>query len=184
MAQILMLDAHQQADLKFSENTYTEWTQQVILLIMVITFGICASRYASSRALSIVLSGCAGIGLVREFNNFFKEQVFDGAWQLLAAMVLIAAVWIFYPHRKQLISNLKQFHGTLSEGVMLAGFVTTFVFSRLFGWTPFWQAIMEDRYFRSVKNAAEEGIELLGYGLLFIACMEYWLLQKSLSEKN
>ena len=58
---------------------------------------------------------------------------------------------------------------------MMAGFITTFVFSRLFGRSIFWQAVMEEQYFRSVKNAAEEGTELLGYGLMLIGAIEYFI---------
>jgi hypothetical protein len=43
---------------------------------------------------------------------------------------------------------------------------------------------MEERYFRSVKNAAEECIELLGYGLLLAAAAEFYLLAKPKKISN
>jgi hypothetical protein len=69
-------------------------------------------------------------------------------------------------------------------GLLLAGFLITFIFSRLFGKTSFWQTLMGERYFRSVKNAAEECIELLGYGLLLAAAAEFYLLAKPKKISN
>lgn len=176
-SQLLMWDASDTGtDLKFSESTFTEWSQQGILFIMALLFIISAIKHPRGRALSIVLAGCASVGLVREYNNFFNDQVFDGAWQLLATLVILLTAIVFFPYRKHFSENLRSYHGTLSEGVLLAGFLTTFIFSRLFGRTTFWEAVMEENYFRSVKNAAEEGVELLGYCLLLIATIEYVLL--------
>lgn len=179
IAQILSLDARQPVALKFSENTFTEWAQQTILALILGVFAISALRYPGHRGLSIALCGCAGIGLVREFNNFFKDQVFEGAWQLTALLLLGVTIWLFIPYRKHFLHNLRTIRGTFSEGMLIAGFITTFIFSRLFGRGTFWETLMGDRYFRSVKNAAEEGVELLGYSLLLIAAIEYYLLLKN-----
>ncbi len=173
ISQILMWDAAAPAEVKFSENSYTEWSQQAVLIIMTLLFMAAARQYPAWRSMSILLAGCSAIGLVREYNNFFNVQVFDGAWQLLSVIALIITLVFFYPNRKGLWLNLKAFRGSFSEGVLVMGFITTFVFSRLFGRTTFWETLMEERYFRSVKNAAEEGIELLGYALLLIASIEY-----------
>ena len=49
------------------------------------------------------------------------------------------------------------------------------MFSRVFGSTRFWEAVMGERYIRQVKNTAEEGVELFALGLIFAATLE-WLL--------
>ncbi|MDX1556111.1 MAG: hypothetical protein R3212_08800, partial [Xanthomonadales bacterium] len=51
-------------------------------------------------------------------------------------------------------------------------FLVLLVFSRLFGRASFWQSVMGEDYLRVVKNIAEEGTELLGYGLIAIAAVE------------
>ena len=165
--------------MKFMEATFTEWSQQIILLVMAAIFAHCAYHYNRSRCLSIMLAGISVAGLVREYNNFFNEQVFDGAWQLLAFLVISVTGVLIWKHRKNFWQDLTDYYNSLSFGFLLAGFLTTFIFSRLFGRTVFWETLMEDRYFRSVKNAAEESVELLGYGLLLIATFEYLLLVKS-----
>jgi len=175
LAQFLMWDARSTAPMKFSENTFTEWAQQSILFTMALLFGIIAWKQSQQRALSIVLAGISLVGLVREYNNFFNNQVFDGAWQLTALVVTAVTVLLFYPYRRELGSDLKRYQGTLSLGFLLAGFLTTFIYSRLFGRTVFWQTLMEDDYLQNAKNAAEEGSELLGYGLLLMASIEYFM---------
>lgn len=181
--QLMFRDATPQGlEMKFAEATFTEWTQQVILLLMTLIFGHCAYHFIHMRCLSVLLSGFSVTGLVREYNNFFNEQVFDGAWQLLALLALGATGVLTWRHRANFWQDLENYYRSLSFGLLLAGFLTTFIFSRLFGRTVFWEALMEERYFRSVKNAAEESVELLGYGLLLVASVEYFILNKSVSR--
>ncbi len=183
--QLMFIDAGQQGqEMKFMESTFTEWTQQLILLIMTAIFAHCSFHFTSFQCLSVLLAGMSAIGLVREFNNFFNSQIFDGAWQLLALVVLFITAVLIRKYQRFFWDDLKDFQGTLSFGFMLAGFLTTFIFSRLFGRTVFWEALMEERYFRSVKNAAEEGVELLGYGLLLVATVEYFLLARSKNKQG
>lgn len=177
---LISLDAGQQGrEMKFMEATFTEWTQQIILLLMTAIFAHCAYHFKQMRCLSLILAGISATGLVREYNNFFNEQVFDGAWQLLALMVLVATGILAWRNRKNFGIELNRFYDSMSMGLLLAGFLTTFIFSRLFGKTSFWETLMEERYFRSVKNAAEECIELLGYGLLLAAAVEFYLLVRA-----
>jgi hypothetical protein len=185
LSQFTMWDAAAEVPMKFSENTFTEWAQQSILFIMAILFGVVAWKHVSFRALSIVLMGISLIGLVREYNNFFNNQVFDGAWQVTALLVLIMVLVLFYPYRRQLVANLKTYQGSISQGFLLAGFLSTFIYSRLFGRTVFWEALMEQNYLQNAKNAAEEGTELLGYSLLLIASIEYFMrYQKPLNQNG
>lgn len=56
---------------------------------------------------------------------------------------------------------------------MASGFLVVLVFSRLFGIHALWQHLMLGDYNRVVKNMAEEGTELLGYGLCWLASVRY-----------
>ena len=182
--QLMVLDAGQQGqEIKFLESTYTEWSQQLILLLMTAIFAHCAYHFQKFRCLSIMLAGISAAGLVREYNNFFNEQVFDGAWQSLALLVVILTTVLIWRNREQFWEDIQNFQGTASFGFLLSGFLTTFIFSRLFGRTTFWELVMEEQYSRSVKNAAEESIELLGYGLLLVAAVEFYILARSMNSK-
>ena len=182
--QLMMLDAGQEGqEIKFLESTFTEWSQQFILFFMTAIFAHCAYHFEKFRCLSIMLAGVSAAGLVREYNNFFNEQVFDGAWQSLALLVIIITTTLIWKSRRLFWEDLQNFQGTASFGFLLSGFLTTFIFSRLFGRTAFWELVMEEQYFRSVKNAAEESIELLGYGLLLISAIEFYMLAKSINSR-
>lgn len=185
LSQLMFWDAGQQGQqIKFLEDTFTEWTQQLILLTMAGIFAHSAYHHKEFRCLSILLAGISLAGLVREFNNFFNTQVFDGAWQALASLVIITTIFLVWKHRNMFWLDFQQFQNTLSFGFLLSGFLTTFIFSRLFGRARFWETLMEDRYFRSVKNAAEEGVELLGYGLLLAASVEFLILVRSARDSE
>jgi len=54
----------------------------------------------------------------------------------------------------------------------MAGFLVTFVFSRFFGKKVFWSAVTGGDYNRWIKNAAEEGMEMIGYTFLLIGGIE------------
>jgi hypothetical protein len=182
LIQLMTLDAGQQdVEMKFMESTFTEWTQQLCLFILAAIFAHCAYHYLQFRCLSILLAGMATIGLVREFNNFFKANVFDGAWQMVVFTVAIITSYFIWKNRQGFWSAFDQFRQSFSFGLMMAGFLITFIFSRLYGRHEFWITLMEDRYFRSVKNASEESIELLGYGLMLIASIEFFILVRSIS---
>ncbi|MCC7300349.1 MAG: hypothetical protein IT583_04660 [Verrucomicrobia bacterium] len=56
----------------------------------------------------------------------------------------------------------------------MSGLLVLVVFSRLFGYGPFWKAIMDDPSYRTVKTIVEEGVEQMGYFLVFISACEYW----------
>ena len=64
---------------------------------------------------------------------------------------------------------------TMSFGVMVV-----LVFSRAFGMGKLWKLVMGDNFNRLVKNVAEEGTELFGYSIIFLAAIEYacYLLNK------
>ena len=76
------------------------------------------------------------------------------------------------------LQQLASYLATASFGLFLMGMLTTYVFSRLFGRTEFWEAVMEEKYFRSVKNTAEECLELYGYMVLLIGVIELLILAK------
>ena len=55
----------------------------------------------------------------------------------------------------------------------MSGLLVLVVFSRLFGYGPFWKAIMDDPSYRTVKTIVEEGVELMGYFLILVSSFEY-----------
>jgi hypothetical protein len=156
----------------FSEQSLLEYFQEGALLITVLLCAAMGRINRDQRALAWILGGAALVAFIRELDAFLDANVFDGAWQTLAALALIAVAIRVYTLRNGLKETIVRFINRPSFGIMASGFMTVFVFSRLFGRTVFWEAVMGDHYIRVVKNLAEEGTELLGYLLILIAVIE------------
>ena len=175
VTQLIYVDALEVAKPKFMEASWTEYLQVITLFLTALIFYISAYKWPKFRSLGILLGGAASIALIRELDAYLDTYVFDGAWQMLALVAVISIVWMTYKWRKGLIEAIHYFIGTQSFGLCLGGFLTVFVFSRMFGRQIFWRAVMEEGYMRSVKNAAEEGFELLGYLLIFMSAIEFFI---------
>ncbi len=162
---------------KFGEDSATEWLQEIFLLMTAVLFAVLGYGTASIRGFAGMMSGIALMGLIREYNNYLHTW-FRGAWQLLALAVLIVTIAYVYKNRKTLSLPFRYYLQQPAFGITLSGFLVVMVFSRFFGSKSLWGNILgvadlvnEHRW---VKNAAEEGSELLGYCLLFIGALEYF----------
>lgn len=187
---LLTWDAgHTPIDILFSEHSLVEYLQEGALLITVLLCVAMGKISPKRRALVWILGGAALAALIRELDAFLDSNVFDGAWQTLVALTLMVVIVRVYTLREHLKPAVVWFINRPSFGLMAGGFMTVFVFSRLFGRTVFWEAVMGDRYIRVVKNLAEEGTELLGYVLILIAVAELFMelvlrKKKGLDFKN
>ncbi len=102
------------------------------------------------------------------------DLVFDGLWQIIALVTLLITIWLVYRQKAFFKASVIYLFKTTAFGFIAAGILTTFVFSRLYGRGTFWKQVMEDGYMRTVKNASEESIELLGYAIIFFGAIEYF----------
>ena len=126
----------------------------------------------SLRPVAVILAALTGMMLIREADLFLDKNVFDGAWQALVALVLLVTAVYLKKQPEPIKPSIDAFSRLPSAGMLMSGFLVTFVFSRLFGRRSFWEAVMGDGYLRVVKNIAEEGTELIGYSLILIAALE------------
>ena len=151
---------------KFGEVSMTEITQEIFLFVLGVIF-ILTGRYNRQIApVSKLASIFFFMAFIREFNNQIDF------WFYLVLPLIILFVWVIYRERKRLFAAFHSFLEIPATAYLVTGFLVTFVFSRFFGRTILWESILEDTYNRWAKNAAEEGIELLGYSLLLIAGIE------------
>ncbi len=177
ISQVIFLDAFEQVDFesahKYGEHSYTEWGQVVMLIMIIGLFFWTAKLDKDKQAVSIAVTGFFTMALIREFDMHL-DLVYDGLWQILALVTLLITVWLVYKQKAFFKASVIYLFSTPAFGFIAAGFLTTFVFSRLYGRGTFWKQVMEDGYMRTVKNASEESIELLGYTIIFIGAIEYF----------
>lgn len=174
---------------KFGEHSFTEWTQEIFILICSILYFTLGGYDRTITGFTGMLSGMALMAFIREFNNYFHTW-FKGAWQLLVLIALILTVIYVYRNRDTFIKPFYDYLKLPAFGVTMSGFVSLMVFSKLFGRGRMWRNILEVDHlegpYRWVKNAAEEGTELLGYALILIGTLEYcwYIWDKKRREKN
>ena len=156
----------------FSEQSLLEYLQEASLFCTAILCLFIYRIFPDKKALALLLGGAALVALIREFDSFFDSKVFDGAWQVFVMITMALVIVSLVPLRKTILPLISDFIQRKSFGIVFSGFLTVFVFSRMFGRGIFWEAVTGEHSIRAVKNAAEEGTELLGYVLIFVGVME------------
>jgi hypothetical protein len=110
--------------------------------------------------------------LIRELDFVF-DAIQHGSWIWFALAVTAGCLAVALRTPKKTLHALARLLQHRSWPVMASGFLVVLVFSRLFGIHALWQHLMLGDYNRVVKNMAEEGTELLGYGLCWLASVRY-----------
>lgn len=170
MAQGIFYDAgHPLGDSYFGEITFTEITQEVLLIILAVFFMVLGFRWKEIKVVSILLSLFYLMSFIREFNFLIDKWIYP------VAIVVIVLIWYLVKNLKQLRNSTIAFFSVPASSWFLSGFLITYLFSRLMGRSKFWHLMYEGENYRLAKAATEEGIELLGNTLMLIAAIEFLL---------
>jgi hypothetical protein len=167
---VMMFDAqHQTSTGKFGEICATEALQELFLVSLGFMFIIAGRREREMAPLSGLISLFFFMAAIRELNNLIPF------WFYLTLPLILLFCWFLYRDRKSLVQSMASFLKTPSLPWFMAGFLVTFVFSRFFGKKVFWSTLTGGDYNRWIKNAAEEGMEMVGYTFLLIGGIEMLL---------
>jgi hypothetical protein len=151
---------------KFGENSWTEILQEAFLFITGIVFLITARYDLKMRPVANLTAVFFFMCFIREFNNQVPY------WFYLEIPLIILFGVLIFVERTKLEPAILRLVDNRAISWLVTGFLVTFVFSRFFGKTGFWEHLLENNYNRWAKNAAEEGIELLGYTLMLMGSIE------------
>lgn len=165
-------------DNQFTERGFTELAQTLLLTIASALLIYARHGLKSMPQVTLLLFGFLFASLIREQDSHLDTYLFDGAWQVLVTLVILPCLFFVIRRRRQFIDEFTHYSNTFSFGLFAAGFLTTYVFSRLYGRSEVWMAILGDHYARTFKDAAEEVTELFGYALLLFAIIELVLLAR------
>lgn len=173
VAQIIATDAKLQS---FKESSNTEHAQDIILFISFCLALYIGYKFNKVKTLCYTLSALLLISFVREMDAFFDATLFHGAWVYFAGGVLLIYGLFIHKIIGNMNTEIKLVKDHISLGMVTIGLLIIHVFSRLYGRKKMWKALMgEDNFIRIVKDASEEGIELLGYSIIFIGIVELYL---------
>lgn len=154
------------------ETSFTETTQEIMLAVIAALFFIAAQRRPAQRGALTLVAGFYSCMLIRELDFFF-DAIQHGSWIWFALAVTAGCLAVALRTPKKTLHALARLLQHRSWPVMASGFLVVLVFSRLFGIHALWHHLMLGDYNRVVKNMAEEGTELLGYGLCWLASVRY-----------
>lgn len=154
------------------ETSFTETTQEIMLATIAALFFIAARRRPAQRGALTLVAGFYSCMLIRELDFVF-DAIQHGSWIWFALAVTAGCLAVALRTPKKTLHALASLLQHRSWPVMASGFLVVLVFSRLFGIHALWQHLMLGDYNRVVKNMAEEGTELLGYGLCWLASVRY-----------
>ena len=160
------------------EHSFVELGQSIFLFATSVIFMYLASK-KKANGLWLV-AGFFVCMLIREQDAYF-DDIFHGSWAYFALASLVFFVWKAWSQGKDnVLKTMAEYmqsppFTTMSFGVMIILF-----FSRAMGMGKLWKLVMGENFIRVVKNVVEEGTELFGYSIIFLAAIEYahYLLNK------
>ena len=160
------------------EHSFVELGQSIFLFATSVIFMYLASK-KKANGLWLV-AGFFVCMLIREQDAYF-DDIFHGSWAYFALASVVFFVWKAWSQGKDnVLKTLAEYmqsppFTTMSFGVMIILF-----FSRAMGMGKLWKLVMGENFIRVVKNVVEEGTELFGYSIIFLAAIEYahYLLNK------
>lgn len=162
----------------FGEISRTEILQEIILFLLSFFFIILGYKYRPVQPVANLIALFLLISFIREFNFLIDW------WELPASLVLGAFFWLLFRDIKKLTVATREFFSRPASAWFLSGFLVTYVFSRLMGRSVFWLLMYDESSYRMAKAATEEGLELLGNGLMLISAVEFMLLVWRKLEKT
>lgn len=159
----------------FSEQSFTEAMQELLLVAIVALYAVQAVKNAEMRPAFVLIAGFFACMLLREMDYWFGLTGLH--W--LAPVVLTAGLCIFYAAKemRKTVRGLAVFSETQPFVLIMTGLLTVLVFSRLFGMKMIWAGLLGSDYPRWVKIFAEEGVELFGYAQCFLGSAFYALME-------
>ncbi|MBF8224429.1 hypothetical protein [Halomonas sp. 328] len=176
LAQGTLWEARHLPNVRFTERGFTELAQSALLLASALLLLHVRQRLKVLPQVTLLLFAFVTSSLIREQDYWLDTYVAEHTWKVLVTLVILPCLASVIRHRRDFAEELAGYANSFSFGLFAAGVLTTYVFSRLYGRSDFWQAVLQEQYLRTFKDAAEEVVELFGYALILIAMIELVIL--------
>jgi len=148
------------------ENSVTEYAQEGLLFLSMVLVSVTAWRNPGSRGVLVLVAGLFATMLIREADAFL-DAISQGFWVYPAGLVALSSIVYAFQNRGNIIDVMVDMYQRKSFAYLVVGMLLVVVFSRLFGTGQLWQIAMGDDYRNLYKSMIQEGLELLGYALIF-----------------
>lgn len=170
MAEGIYFDAaHPMEKGYFGEITFTEFGQEIILFILFLSYLVLGFKYKPIQPVANIVSLFFLASFIREFNFLLEHWIYP------VLLIFGIVVWLVIRDFKKLKQSTITFFSQPASAWFFAGFLTTYIFSRLLGRSKFWLLLYDENSYRIAKAASEEGVELLGDTIMLISAVEFFL---------
>ena len=149
-----------------SEYSLTELTQEFLILICIIILSVRAYKAKENKGFLVLLAGLFAAMFIRE-GDFLWDKIMRGLWTILALCALLVSALIAYKNKKTVFPTFFAYKEKRGFNYLILGLFILLFFSRIFGTGNLWRAILKEHYTSEFKTAIQEGLELLGYVLIF-----------------
>ena len=158
---------------RIKDASYTEDLQETLLLFSSIIF-IYLAKKKNARGLLLV-AGFFACMWIREWDAVF-DDIFHGAWKYIAIPTAIGfMLWALREGLQKVWDDLAEFMRSKSYDIIVAGLIIVLVVSRLLGNRAVWMLMSGPDFKYVFKTFIEEGVELLGYMVIFAGSVRYYL---------
>ncbi len=154
------------------EYSLTGFYQQILLVLVICCFLYAIKMDECNRHFHVLVMGFFTCMLIRELDSFF-DQIIHGFWLYPALFVFFICSFYALQNKSGTLEGLAKFTVHRNFQGIAISLVIVLIFSRLFGMGELWETILADNYVRLAKTTVEEGVELLGYSLLFYSVLGY-----------
>jgi hypothetical protein len=126
----------------FGEESWTEIAQYSILGLSTVLLIFSGKKNSDDSVIATLMAGMTTIAMIRECDALLDMDVFDGAWQVAAIITALCTFVLVYRKKDKLIPGIVSFMKRPSFGYFVCGFITVFVYSRIFGRHDLWLDIV------------------------------------------
>lgn len=157
---------------RIKDASYTENLQETLLILSSAIF-IYLAKKKKSRGLLLV-AGFFACMWIREWDAVF-DDIFHGAWKYIAIPTAIGFTYFALREGMQKVwDDLAEFMKSKSYDIVVTGLIIVLIVSRLLGNRAIWMLMSGPDFKYVFKTFIEEGVELLGYMIIFTGSMHYY----------
>jgi hypothetical protein len=156
------------------EISATEFVQEGLLFLSALLMALTARKRPDARGFLALVAGFFSVMLIREADMFF-DFISQGFWVYPALAVSVGVITYASRQRGTVITPVSEMTASKSFAYLVIGLLLVLIFSRAFGTGQLWSEVMGDDYRRIYKSVIQEGIELLGYVLVFFGSLGTFL---------
>jgi hypothetical protein len=160
-----------------TEISVTEFTQVGLLFASILLMWSMARQLPDSRGFLVLVTGFMSAMLIREYDKFL-DYFSQGFWLYPVLLVSAGAIIYAIRLRDSVIAPMVRIMATKSFTYVVIGLLLVFVFSRAFGTSRLWSEAMGADYDRIYKTIVQEGVETLGYALVFFGSVQSYLHER------